>query len=94
MWANTTCVYVRWEWIAFPVVMIALTGLFLLLVIIDNWKVESDRLWKSSVLATLFCEVDVERDRPKGKEEMSEIAKSTGVSLEGKSGRLRMVVRE
>lgn len=94
MWANTTCAYVRWEWIAFPVVMIALTGLFLLLVIIDNWKVESDRLWKSSVLATLFCEVDVERDRPKGKEEMSEIAKSTGVSLEGKSGRLRMVVRE
>lgn len=94
MWANTTCVYVRWEWIAFPVAMIALTGLFLLLVIIDNWKVESDRLWKSSVLATLFCEVDIERDRPKGKEEMSEIARSTSVSLEGKRGRLRMVVRE
>jgi hypothetical protein len=94
MWSNTTCVYMRWEWIAFPVAMIALTGLFLLLVIIDNWGIESDRLWKSSILATLFCEVDVQRDRPKGKEEMEKIAKSTSVSLEGKSGRLRMVTRE
>lgn len=39
-------------------------------------------------------QVDIERDRPKGKEEMGEIAKSTSVSLERKSGRLRMVVRE
>jgi hypothetical protein len=44
MWSNTTCVYVRWEWIAFLVAIIALTGLFLLLVIIDNWGIESDRL--------------------------------------------------
>jgi hypothetical protein len=93
MWTNTTCVYVRWEWITFPVAMIALTGLFLLLVIIDNWGVESDRLWKSSVLATLFCEVDIQRDRPEGKEGMKEMATSTGVSLEGRSGRLRLVTR-
>jgi hypothetical protein len=92
-WINTTCVYVRWEWIAFPVAMIALTGLFLLLVIIDNWGVESDKLWKSSMLATLFCEVDIQRDRPEGKEEMKEMATTTGVSLEGKSGRLRLVTR-
>jgi hypothetical protein len=92
-WINTTCVYVRWEWIAFPVAMIALTGLFLLLVIIDNWGVESDKLWKSSMLATLFCEVDIQRDRPEGKKEMKEMATTTGVSLEGKSGRLRLVTR-
>jgi hypothetical protein len=94
MWTNTTCMYVRWEWIAFPVAMIALTGLFLLLVVIDNWGIESDRLWKSSILATLFCEVDVQRDRPVGREEMEESALSTSVSFEGKSGRLRLVARE
>jgi hypothetical protein len=94
MWTNTTCVYVRWEWITFPVAMIALTGLFLLLVIIDNWGIESDRLWKSSILATLFCEVNIQRERPVGREEMEEIAQSTSVSFEGKNGRLRLVARE
>jgi hypothetical protein len=39
--------------------MFGLTGLFLLLIAIENRGVETDRLWKSSFLAALFCEVEV-----------------------------------
>jgi hypothetical protein len=90
VWINTTCVAVRWKWMVFPAVMIALTGVFLLLVVIENRGVENDRLWKSSFLAALFCEVHV-HETPAGKEEMYKIAKSTSVSIEGKSGRLGLV---
>jgi hypothetical protein len=94
MWYTTTCVRVEWKWIAFPVVMISLTGIFLLLVLVENHGVESDRLWKSSILAALFCEVDTQQDKPIGKEEMMRVARSTGVSLEEKSGgTLRLVAR-
>jgi hypothetical protein len=90
MWITTTCVYTRWHWIAFPAVMIGLTGVFLLLVAMENRGIEKDRLWKSSFLAALFCEVEV-YETPVGKHEMKAIAKSSSASLEGKSGRLRLV---
>jgi hypothetical protein len=93
MWSTATCVYTRWEWIVFPAAMIGLTGIFLALVMIENWGNDSERLWKSSILATLFCDVDVQQDRPVGKEQMKESAKSTSVSLESKSGELRLVAR-
>ena len=94
MWYTTTCVRVRWKWITFPVIMISLTGMFLLLVLVENRDVESDRLWKSSILAALFCEVETLQDRPAGKGEMIQIANSTSVSLEGKGGGvLRLVAR-
>jgi hypothetical protein len=90
MWITTTCVYIRWYWIAFPAVMIGLTGVFLLLVAMENRGIKNDRLWKSSFLAALFCEVEV-HETPVGKQEMKAIAKSSSASLEGKSGRLRLV---
>ncbi|KAJ8109669.1 hypothetical protein OPT61_g7293 [Boeremia exigua] len=93
LWTTTTCVYVRWEWITFPAVMITLTSVFLLLVVIDNWGTDSERLWKSSVLATLFCEVDVHRDQDLGKEQLSAIAKSTSVSIGSKQESLRLIAR-
>lgn len=93
MWSTTTCVYVRWEWIVFFAAMIGLTGIFLLLVVMDNWDSDGERLWKSSILATLFCEVDVQQERPVGREEMTEMARSTSVSLEGKAGALRLIAR-
>jgi hypothetical protein len=74
----------------FPAVMIALTGELLVLVAFENRDIEDDQLWKSSFLAALFCDVEV-HDTPVGNEEMSAVAKSTSVSLEGKSGRLRLV---
>ncbi|KAJ8116651.1 hypothetical protein OPT61_g1971 [Boeremia exigua] len=92
VWVNTTCVSIRWPWIAFPAIMIGLTGLFLALVAFENRGIESDRLWKSSFLAALFCEVEIDpHERPVGKADMKSVAKSTSVSLEGKSGALRLI---
>lgn len=56
MWYTTICVHIHWGWIVFLVVMVGLTGAFLLLVVVENRDVEGDRLWKSSLLATVFCE--------------------------------------
>jgi hypothetical protein len=90
MWVTTTCVYIRWRWIASPAIMIGLTGVFLLLVALENRGIKNDRLWKSSFLAALFCEVEVPKT-PLGKQEMKAVAKSSSASLEGKSGRLKLV---
>jgi hypothetical protein len=90
VWVNTTCVYIRWSWIAFPAVMIGLAGVFLVLVALENRGMETDRLWKSSFLAALFCEVEV-HEKPAGKEEMEAVAKSTSVSLQRKSSMIRLV---
>jgi hypothetical protein len=91
VWSSTTCVDIRWPWISFPAAMIGLTGLFLLLVVVANRGVESDRLWKSSFLAVLFCDVELPGNRPVGKEDMAATAKSTSVCLEGKGGTLRLL---
>lgn len=93
VWSTTTCVYVRWGWIAFPAAMIGLTGIFLMLIVVDGWSDDSERLWKSSIVATLFCEVDTQRDRPVGMEQMTEMARSTSVSLAGKAESLRLIAR-
>jgi hypothetical protein len=96
MWYNTTCMYIRWSWIIFPAAMIGLTGVFLILVAIENRDVSQERLWKSSVLASLFCEVDFEvfdKPKPTSKQEMGDIAKSTSVSLEGNTGTLKLLSR-
>ncbi|KZM23910.1 hypothetical protein ST47_g4838 [Ascochyta rabiei] len=93
MWYNTTCVRIRWEWIIFPIIMIALTGVFLLLVVFENRDVKSDRLWKSSVLAGMFCEIHIQQGIPVGKEGMVEVAHSTSVSFEEKSETLRLLER-
>jgi hypothetical protein len=92
LWVNTTCMYIRWPWITFPAAMIALTGLFLVLVAVENHGIETDRLWKSSFLAALFCEVEVDKT-PDGKLEMKSIARSTSVSLQRESSTLRLVHR-
>jgi hypothetical protein len=90
MWVTTTCVYIRWPWIAFPAVMVGLSGISLLLVAIESRHIETDRLWKSSFLAALLCEVEVHQ-QPVGKDEMKTMARSTSVSVGGNSGRLRLV---
>lgn len=91
VWAKTTCITIRWPWITFPAVMVGLSGVFLVLVVMENRGIEQDRLWKSSFLAALFCEVDMP-SRPMGKAEMKANAKSTSVRLEGKhNGSLRLI---
>lgn len=96
MLVTTTCIRIDWRWLSFPVAMIGLTGIFLALVIIESRDVPRERLWKSSVLASLFCEVDhgVEDDAHlNSKQTMHEVAKSTSVSLDGKGGSWRLVAR-
>jgi hypothetical protein len=96
MWITTTCIRIDWRWISFPAIMSALTGIFLALVIIENRGLEQDRLWKSSVLATLFCEVDRSDEGNNyliNKQAMYNAAKSTSVSLESRSGTLRLLAR-
>jgi hypothetical protein len=96
MWYRTTCMQIQWEWIAFPAALIGLSVVFLVLVGIESRNVESDRLWKSSVLATLFCnveQVDVHGMQPTGNGAMIEIAHSTSVSLDSNRQELRLVSR-
>ncbi|KZM24318.1 uncharacterized protein EKO05_0005633 [Ascochyta rabiei] len=96
MLSNTTCVDIQWPWLTFPLVTIALTGIFLLSIVLENRNIASDRLWKSSVLATLFCEVEHGRmDETKTicKEAMIDMAKSTSVSVEGGKGTLKLMAR-
>jgi hypothetical protein len=84
MLSNETCVHVRWSWLAFPAVIIVLSGIFLVFVHIESRGTERDRLWKSSILALLFCELDreiVDDARPICKSVITKIAKSTRVSL-------------
>jgi hypothetical protein len=96
MWYDTTCMRVKWGWISLPAALIALSVAFLALVAVESRGTESDRLWKSSVLATLFCDVeqvDEHGIKPEGKQAMSNIAHSTSVSLGGGEGTLRLVSR-
>lgn len=91
VWTKTTCIYIQWPWIAFPAIMIGFTGVFLMLTVTENRGIEHDRLWKSSFLAALFCEVET-TNKPIGKAEMKAHAESTSVSLGGKnSGVLRLI---
>ncbi len=76
----------------FPAVMVALTGVFLILVVIKNHSFETDQTWKSSFLAALFCKVEV-HDKPVGKEEMFATARSTSMSVEGESGPLWLIAQ-
>ena len=95
-WITTTCVRINWGWLAFPAVMIGRTGVFMILVVIDNHAMDRERLWKSSVLATLFCEVDhgVEGNAHlASRRAMYDVAKSTSVCLERADGTLRLLAR-
>jgi hypothetical protein len=93
-WYTTTCLGINWPWLSFDGAMIGLSAIFLVLVAIESRGIESERLWKSSVLATLFCEIDgpvTAMMKPVGKESMGTIAKSTSVSLDPSRQTLRLL---
>lgn len=97
MLLTTTCVKIDWRWLSFPAAMLGLTGIFLVLVMIDNREVEPERLWRSSALATFFCEVDhdnINGAHTKSKGAMYDIAKSTSVSIDEEGGTLRLVGKQ
>jgi hypothetical protein len=94
VWYTKTCIGVNWAWISYPAVMIGLCAVFLVLVHIESRDVDSQRLWKSSTLAMLFCELDEEvvaAARPLQRDAMGDAAKTTGVQLERDVGGLRLV---
>ncbi|KAI8939545.1 hypothetical protein NX059_003314 [Plenodomus lindquistii] len=89
-----TCVRVMWLWICFPAALIVLLVLFLFFVSMQNRDMESDGLWKSSVLAMLFCEMDDlfgDEDKCMCKRDMQGIAETTSVRLDSSGLRLRGV---
>jgi hypothetical protein len=95
-WYTKTCLGINWPWISFDGAMIILSVIFLVLVSYESRGVERERLWKSSVLDALFCEVDdpIARDvQPFGKEAMGSIAKSTSVCLDPSGQTLKLVAR-
>ncbi|KAJ8116938.1 hypothetical protein OPT61_g1748 [Boeremia exigua] len=97
MFSTTTCVDIEWAWLTFPIVTVVLTGVFLAFMVWDNRDIASDRLWKSSILAALFCEVEharIDETQTICKEAMIEMAKSTSVSVEGGKGTLKFVARQ
>ena len=83
-WYSTTCVRVNWTWIVFPATMIALSAVFLVLVAFESRDVQGGRLWKSSVLAMLFCDLDEgirEEVGSLGRRGMEKVAQSSSVCL-------------
>ena len=96
MWYTTTCTRVNWYWILYPVIMVGLCAAFLVLVHIESRGVDAQRLWKSSTLAMLFCEMDeavVAAARPLQKDAMRDVARSTGVGLGTDTDGLRLVAK-
>jgi hypothetical protein len=96
MWYTTTCIRIRWAWVAFPAALIGCSAIFLVLVHIESRGTERERLWKSSIFAILFCEVDEEvtsKAQPVRKKVLDEVAISTSVSLGRENGGLRLVAR-
>lgn len=93
VWYTTTCMRISWVWITFPAVMIVLCIVFLCLVAFMTRGVERERMWKSSILAVLFCEVDDTAVvlKPVGKHKMDLIASTTSVSLGQDLSTLRLI---
>ena len=92
MWYMTACKSVNWTWVTFSVTMITLEAIFLLLVHLESRGVESERLWESSILAMLFCEMNdrvTDEARPVWKRQPEEVAASSIVSLRKYRGSLR-----
>lgn len=91
---STTCVRVRWGWITFPCCMVVLTAIFLALVSHENRDVPSSRLWKSSILAALFSNLDAPAQPASfANADMTDKASSTAVQLHEDEQQVRFLVR-
>ena len=69
--------------------MIALSGIFLLLVAIENRDTQRDRLWKSSFPTALFCEVELDT-RPQGIADIKAKARTANVTMEKRGSGLKL----
>lgn len=83
-WSMETYVHVRWAWISLPLVVLALTIVFLVVVIWENHRCGTD-LWKSSAIALLFHGLDTDTEKHFTADSLNDIkkeAKDVKVQLE------------
>ena len=60
MFKQDTCIEVRWRFMALPIILVALTIIFLVAMIVETVS-RSNRPWKSSSLALLFSGLESDR---------------------------------
>ncbi|KAK5225685.1 hypothetical protein LTR72_003588 [Exophiala xenobiotica] len=95
---STTCVAVRWSWLAFPAAVVFATSMFLLAVLAKS-RLEHDTLymgWKSSILPLVFHGLDgLDKDDQDEsvllqRKEMDQAARQVRIRLRGKSSAIEM----
>jgi len=75
---NVPFVAVRWKWIAFPAALVLASLVFLLAVILDTYRRQS-QTWHGSPLALLFADVDeTTKSLAQGSESARELVKHVG----------------
>ncbi len=88
VYRTDTCIEVRWGYLAFPIVLVAITLVFFLAMIIQTGRLDGDNDWKSSPLPLLFHGLnDGIRDRQDDLlrvDEMQSVAAATHVRLRRK----------
>lgn len=60
-WSTVSYIHVRWLWMILPITLVSLSALFLIITIIHTRR---QYIWKSSPLALLFSNLDVEGPNP------------------------------
>ncbi|KOS43160.1 hypothetical protein ACN38_g5953 [Penicillium nordicum] len=60
-WSTVSYVHVRWLWMILPITLVFLSALFLIITIFHTRR---DYIWKSSPLALLFSNLDLEGPNP------------------------------
>ncbi|KAF4545037.1 uncharacterized protein LTHEOB_5448 [Lasiodiplodia theobromae] len=93
---TVTCVSVRWPWLAYPVVLLALTGVFLVATIVESVARSRGRIWKGNPLALLFHGLDGEevakyREEVTSEGRMEEVAKRVRVRMGDQGSGLKLV---
>lgn len=83
---NSTCIRVRWAWLSFLAITMAMTFCFLVaLIFIHFYDGTTTPNWKSSSLAVLFCSVDHKMQPPlrawQSRNDIFEVATATRAKL-------------
>lgn len=97
-WQSVTFIQVRWAWLILPGVLVAAAGVLLLVTIVQTTRYNTV-LWKTSLLAFLFCSTNAWRtnmgsdgDNVRSLEAMKMASKNMEVRLErDDQGRYRLV---
>jgi hypothetical protein len=95
-WESVTFIQVRWAWLILPAVLVLAAGILLFMTVVQS-KRYNTVLWKTSLLAFLFCSTnawttDAQQDNARSLEAMEMASKSMEVRLErDDQGRYQLV---